>query len=418
MRVRLATKSRQANLLKFLVVVSQKNQALRMRLFLLESEAGKRVREKIENSCLILFLDWGDSAAALPQELIELAKILGDSPVKRVTLPSATQVFTKLRFRDFKTIYQNLVSTNPKLEKAYLFSYEGHYAVLARTLSDAGVSLTLIEEGLGTYVHSFDNQRIIVPNLVGTLFQAAKGLLGPIVKPAPNTSIPALIKRALREVYWGFFGEPVTNPNEVISGFRDFKTFHSSFPDIAKQLFPHAKVKFTPFGLVMLRAVEAKDTSPKAQILGSRDSIFLGQTYPLSSYVMSEILKKAIEITTGNLWIKPHPRLSPDGRIVLEEAARLASIDRVFFLDNDNSAEYDFYQYRPNLVIGLTSSAMTYASQVHSNCTCITLADLALNLLEKSKNRTDKRTRTVLAADRAVLEFFPHIRTELGKVPT
>ncbi|CAN1495833.1 Alpha-2,8-polysialyltransferase [Microbacteriaceae bacterium] len=404
--------------MKFLTVVSQKNQALRLRLFLSDSEAGRRIREKIQLSTLVLYLDWGDSTAPIPDEINELSKTLGDAPIQRVTLPNATQVFTRLRFRDFSTIYEKIVTDNPDLEKAYLMSYEGHYAVMARILNTAGVSLTLIEEGLGTYVHSFDNRRISVPNLGGTLFQAAKGFLGPIINRDPSTSISAIFQRAVREVYWGIFGEPVANKNEITSGFREFKTFHSSFPDLAKKVFPNAKVKFTPFGLVMLRATETGNKSQSVSTLDTKDSLFLGQTYPLSSLQLKAILERALEITPGNIWIKPHPRLTPDGRQVFLEAVSLTGSNRLLFLENNNPAEYDIYQLRPNLVLSLTSSALTYANQVHPACSCISLADLAISLLDASSTRADRRTRTILAADRAVLEFFPHIQIDPGKATT
>lgn len=404
--------------MKFLTVVSQKNQALRLRLFLSDSEAGRRIREKIQLSTLVLYLDWGDSTAPIPDEINELSKTLGDAPIQRVTLPSATQVFTKLRFRDFSTIYEKVLTDNPDLEKAYLMSYEGHYALMARIFKDAGVSLTLIEEGLGTYVHSFDNRRISVPNLGGTLFQAAKGFLGPIIKREPSTSISAVFQRAVREVYWGIFGEPVANKNEIISGFREFKTFHSSFPDLAKKVFPNAKVKFTPFGLVMLRATESGNKAQSVSTLDAKDSLFLGQTYPLSSLQLKAILERALEITPGNIWIKPHPRLTADGRQVFLEAVSLTGSNRLLFLENSNPAEYDIYQLRPNLVLSLTSSALTYANQVHPACSCISLADLAISLLDASSTRADRRTRTILAADRAVLEFFPHIQIDPGKATT
>jgi hypothetical protein len=404
--------------LKFLTVVSQKNQALRLRLFLSDSEAGRRIREKIQLSTLVLYLDWGDSTAPIPDEINELSKTLGDAPIQRVTLPNATQVFTRLRFRDFSTIYEKVLTDNPDLEKAYLMSYEGHYAVMARIFKNAGVSLTLIEEGLGTYVHSFDNRRISVPNLGGTLFQAAKGFLGPIINRDPSTSISAIFQRAVREVYWGIFGEPVANKNEIISGFREFKTFHSSFPDLAKKVFPSAKVKFTPFGLVMLRATETGNKAQSVSTLDTKDSLFLGQTYPLSSLQLKAILERALEITPGNIWIKPHPRLTPDGRQVFLEAVSLTGSNRLLFLENNNPAEYDIYQLRPNLVLSLTSSALTYANQVHPACSCISLADLAISLLDASSARADRRTRTILAADRAVLEFFPHIQIDPGEATT
>ena len=399
-------------------MVSQKNQALRLRLFLSDSEAGRRIREKIQLSTLVLYLDWGDSTAPIPDEIKELSKTLGDAPIQRVTLPNATQVFTRLRFRDFSTIYEKVLTDNPDLEKAYLMSYEGHYAVMARILNTAGVSLTLIEEGLGTYVHSFDNRRISVPNLGGTLFQAAKGFLGPIINRDPSTSISAIFQRAVREVYWGIFGEPVANKNEIISGFREFKTVHSSFPDLAKKVFPSAKVKFTPFGLVMLRATESGNKAQSVSTLDAKDSLFLGQTYPLSSLQLKAILERALEITPGNIWIKPHPRLTPDGWQVFLEAVSLTGSNRLLFLENNNPAEYDIYQLRPNLVLSLTSSALTYANQVHPACSCISLADLAISLLDASSTRADRRTRTILAADRAVLEFFPHIQIDPGKATT
>lgn len=404
--------------MKFLTVVSQKNQALRLRLFLSDSEAGRRIREKIQLSTLVLYLDWGDSTAPIPDEVFELSKTLGDAPIQRLTLPSATQVFTRLRFRDFSTLYEKILTDNPDLEKAYLMSYEGHYALMARILSNAGVSLTLIEEGLGTYVHSFDNRRISVPNLVGTLFQAAKGFLGPIIKRDPNTSIPAIFQRAVREVYWGIFGEPVANKNEIVSGFREFKTFHTSFPDLAKKVFPNAKAKFTPFGLVMLRATEIGSKAESVSTLDAKDSLFLGQTYPMSALQLKAILERALEITPGSIWIKPHPRLASDGWQVLLGAVNLTDSNRLKFLENNNPAEYDIYQLRPNLVLSLTSSALTYANQVHPSCKCISLADLAIGLLDASSTRADRRTRTILAADRAVLEFFPHIQIDSRKATT
>lgn len=395
--------------MQFLAVVSQQNQALRFRLFLEASAPGAKVLERIKSASEILFLDWGSAEDPIPSQLDDLAEVLGGAQIIRISLPSATQVFTKARYRDFTKIYTDFLGQRPELEEVFQFSYEGHYSVLATLCRESKVVTNLLEEGLGTYVHAWDNKRVVVPGIFGTFIQAARGLVGPVLKNPVGSSLPNLLLRFSREIFWGLFGAKIPYRDQLIAGFRYFDVFFTSFPDLARAVFPESKIIFTPFSVAMIENDEESKQYFENLGFAENDALFLGQTYLFGLDETVLILSEALTCCDGTLWIKPHPRLGEEGMKELTQAVKLIGASRLKIIETHKSGEFLVEIFKPSVVISLTSTTLTYVDQISPLTECISLADYALSLLDASRERSSRRTKKVLSADRAVLNYFPKI---------
>ena len=239
-----------------LAFVSQKNQARRLQRFLTRTIQGADLLPKLQNQTTLVFLDWGDKNEPLASEFQDLASVLGTTETIRINLPGAALALTKAKYRDLSSIYDSLLSKQLKIDHGLMFSFEGHYALLAEKLVDRGAKLHFLEDGLGTYVHALSRTRVEIPGLFRTYYLALRGFFAPIISSANGFTIKGLAIRFVREVYWGTFGKPIEKPQLLLEGFRNFDYCYSSFPKLATRLFPASKHQKVEFALAMLDEVQ------------------------------------------------------------------------------------------------------------------------------------------------------------------
>ena len=206
-----------------LAFVSQKNQARRLQRFLTKTTHGSDLLEKLAGQTELVFLDWADKQEPIADEFHELAATLGNAKITRVALPGSAQVITKSKYRDLNSTHDSLFKAKNKVDIALMFSFEGHYALLADQLVARGAQLHFLEDGLGTYVHALAQSRVEVPGAFRTYYLALRGLVGPFLSPNQQMTFLGILNRFLREIFWGTTGKTIENKERLIQGFRDFR---------------------------------------------------------------------------------------------------------------------------------------------------------------------------------------------------
>lgn len=397
-----------------LLVVSQKNQALRLARLLTRDPSGISILEKIKNNAILLYLDWGDPTAPVPSQLNELAETVGTQNLTRISVPGNSYLITKARLRDFETIYQSFCEQTGKIESAFLFSYEGHYSVLATFLHQTGTKLYLVEDGLGMFVHGEENQRVQIPNTFQTLFFAARGLVGPIMRQALNFSIRGLLIRFSREVFWGLFGKDRRNRELLQRGFREFDVCITTFPELAREMFKSAEQINVPFPLLMLEAVDKSDFGEMSKTFSSNDGVLLLQTYPFTQDEMESLIQLALKQVSGTLWVKTHPRTPEASLQLIHSACQNVESVRTQIINLELPAENIIATFKPRKVFSLASTTLTYVQKLSPETEVASLADFALDFLAKTNDRRARRLVSTLSADRAILNKFPSV-TQITK---
>jgi hypothetical protein len=396
-----------------LAFVSQKNQARRLQKFLTRTIQGTNLLEKIYGQTELVFLDWGDKQEPIASELQELAGTLGHAKIVRVSLPSSALVLTKSKYRDLNRLYESLLQSNTNLDMALMFSFEGHYALLADKLVASGAEIHFLEDGLGTYVHALAKSRVEVPGLFRTYYLALRGLVGPVLVRNQHSTVGGILTRFFREVLWGTLGKRIENKERLIQGFRDFDYSYSSFPALAKKLFPKAKHIKVDFALAMLSEIQDPELNRLKNTFDPVDSVFISQAYSFNEKLLELIFQTALMSISGRLWVKLHPRTS----LELKEKilALVTKEPRLELLKDISPAENLIRALRPTKVIGLTSTSLTYVSSLSPASKIVSLSEFAITELSKARDSKSRRTLKALEADSQVLSFFPEITQLIRK---
>jgi len=390
-----------------LAFVSQKNQARRLQRFLTKTTHGSDLLEKLAGQTELVFLDWADKQEPIADELHELAATLGNAKITRVALPGSAQVITKAKYRDLNSTYDSLFKAKNKVDIALMFSFEGHYALLADQLVARGAQLHFLEDGLGTYVHALAQSRVEVPGVLRTYYLALRGLVGPFLVPNQQFTLSGIVTRFIREIFWGTTGKTIQNKETLIQGFRDFDYSYSSFPGLAKKLFPKAKHIKVDFAVAMLDEIQDTELNRLKKTFNPADSVFIFQAYSFDKNLIENIFQKALNSMSGRLFIKLHPRTLPELRTniltVVEKEPRLEVLKDI------SPAENLIRALRPNKVFGLTSTSMTYVDALSPASKIVSLSEYAIVELSKARDSKSRRTLKALEADSQVLSFFPEI---------
>lgn len=401
--------------MEHLIVVSQKNQANRFLRFLELDQTAEAKRTKFVGNSEILFLDWGDPSKKISKPIRQLSKALDNAQITRVAIPRSAHVITKARYRDFSNIYSNYLNASENIREAFLFSYEGHYALLCQMLKDSQVKLNIIEDGLGMYVHGMENHRVKVTGFVLTIKHATMRLVGSVLNTDSTVPLSRKVIRWMREIYWGLFGSAIPNKELLTNGFRNFDDSYSSFPELAQKLFPNSFQHFVPFAEAMLDdSLEVSDIK-KAVPFEEGDCLFLAQTYVFGEHELRRLIKTSLKLSPNNIWIKLHPRTDKELKKQFYKAAEQIDSNRIKFCGFSAPAENLIAALEPRKVISLTSTSLTYVKQLSSSSEPVSLADFALYLLDGSSERSARRTRVTLSADRAVLRYFPEVTMYMRK---
>ena len=389
-----------------LAFVSQKNQARRLQRFLTKTTQGSDLLEKLAGKTELVFLDWADKQEPIANELHELAATLGNAKITRVALPGSAQVITKAKYRDLNSIYDSLLQSKNKVNIALMFSFEGHYALLANRLVSRGAQLHFLEDGLGTYVHALAQSRVEVPGVLRTYYLALRGLVGPVLVRNQQFTLSGILTRFIREIFWGTIGKTIQSKERLIQGFRNFDYSYSSFPKLAKKLFPKAKHLKVDFAVAMLDEIQDAELNRLKKTFDPADSVFIFQAYSFDEKLIEKMFQKALR-TSGRLFIKLHPRTS------LELKSNIMSVvakePRLEILKDISPAENLIRALRPSKVFGLTSTSLTYVDALSPASKIVSLSEFAIAQLSKARDSKSRRTLKALEADSKVLIFFPEI---------
>jgi hypothetical protein len=288
-----------------------------------------------------------------------------------------------------------------------MFSFEGHYALLADQLVARGAQLHFLEDGLGTYVHALAQSRVEVPGVLRTYYLALRGLVGPVLVQNQQFTIRGILTRFVREIFWGTTGRTIQNKERLVQGFRDFDYSYSSFPGLAKKLFPKAKHIKVDFAVAMLDEIQDAELNRLKKTFNPADSVFIFQAYSFDENLIENIFQKALNSMSGRLFIKLHPRTLPELRTnILTVVAKELRLE---VLKDISPAENLIRALRPSKVFGLTSTSLTYVDALSPASKIVSLSEYAIVELSKARDSKSRRTLKALEADSQVLSFFPEI---------
>jgi hypothetical protein len=157
----------------------------------------------------------------------------------------------------------------------------------------------------------------------------------------------------------------------------------------------------------MLDEIQDSELNQLRKTFDPADSVFILQAYSFDEHLLEGIFKKVLNSISGRLWIKLHPRTSPELREkILAVAVRE---QRLEMLKDISPAENLIRALRPHTVFGLTSTSMTYVGSLSPASKIVSLSEYAIAELSKARDSKSRRTLKALQADSQVLNFFPEI---------
>lgn len=337
--------------MQYFFVVSQQNQVRR----LIElAKTDKDFLLKYRGKTSVLHLNWDDDPM-VGELLSELVKICQIRETVAIKVPKQAAAIGSYIKRYFLKNYRNFLESNPDLKSLVVFSYAGHYSYLLQLAEERNIELVLVEEGLGTYsafthtMKEFPAWRIFA--------KAAYQLLR-----FGFATIPVSFIRCLNEI----IPKPKL-PALPSSGFRDFNIVYCGFPKAAGLLFPSAQIKST------------EPKVPSGQVKIGKNSLFLGQTYPLSEDEIRKLLELLVSKGSGLIFLKHHPRLGDSQRAPWDQLLMKPEFSTVRLVEHNMPSELLMSELNIKEVFSLTSSALITTASSNKNIKSVSLAAGLIN---------------------------------------
>ncbi|MCO1335934.1 alpha-2,8-polysialyltransferase family protein [Microbulbifer sp. OS29] len=325
-------------------------------------------------------------------------------------------------------IYGNLILTNG-VSGLYVFSFEGHYAILCSIARSSGASINLIEEGTATYKLMRPKEYLTRPTFYGSLkrsfvevfhgtsiFDLVKFIRGIFVD---LVRLPILIYKFLHSIYKSEYAQEriakfcKTAPSSYFSFFKSFDSVYVEFPGLAKRIFHFNESEEFSVQSSILESFDFESYESENAVL------FLGQRYPIPYKLYSQIIVETLlSIEDGSettFIIKPHPKEDPR---FLSELLSVFDIlcpgVKCIILDQDAKvpAEKLILTYRPKKIVSIASSVLMYMSKHvknvrDNNLDLICISDYAIN---EYKDRLTTDCKHLIFSHGNILKNFPNIK--------
>jgi hypothetical protein len=154
---------------------------------------------------------------------------------------------------------------------------------------------------------------------------------------------------------------------------------------------------------------ETEDDSPSQEEgnFQDGDGVFIAQAYAFDEKILRKVFFAALEEVTGRLWIKLHPRTSPQLRESMLSV--IADEPRLVLHTKDGPAENLIKNLKPRKVISLTSTTLIHVKELSPASRVLSLSQFAIAELSREKLLGNKRALRALRVDSEVLKFFPDV---------
>lgn len=347
-----------------------------------------------------------------------------------ITQPNYPMAVNRDNVKSLISAYREFLQKIEKDSFFYFFSFKNHYAIFIKLLEDFGCKISLIEEGTGTYVgliESYYPKRAKFHNLINViLFKrfnkrvasttslASFGLLkelGSILKSmllSPINTVgfikelffAELIRRELYLDQEGFY-------KTFLNGNYNFDYVYLSFPELGKKIYNSDNFCFFyPHTVPDLKLINTLD-------IQADDWLFVTQYYAVPDEVYAsslvDIMIEFVDKNNRRLFVKFHPRnlLSTNKRIA-ELIDKKGYEDKVIVIKDTLFAVEDIISiYKPEGILGLTSSALIYAPFSSSS---IQVYSVTRKWLKVIKSSTPKRVVKTIERHQLLVEKFPSIK--------
>lgn len=328
-----------------------------------------------------------------------------------VKLPFGCNLINMRVLKKIHTLYSQLLD-KIRPSQMTLFSFESHYALLCRLAQERGISMTLSEEGLGSYKYLIKREeRVPDPPMNWRVFlkKLGKGVVRPHLFPR-------------WVVRYGFYNQvfhvkKIRNHPVYSTALRPWKNFDKvilCYPDVLKNFFTAGEVEqFTDSYLNDSNRAATQDTASHYAI-NNGSAIYISQRVPgiISEDTFPAVLGILRQMAHAHGWqevlIKLHPKEIEESATLFREAV---AGDPLFKIIEDYPfpAECLIEYARPAQVISIGSVTLVYGYNLSPQTQFISI----LPLLEAQMNLRKLQTyasQRFFHDVKQIFSLFPHIR--------
>ncbi len=354
--------------------------------------------------------------------------------IERFELPVNCMKIRADSSRIMQANYRNLLLKH-KPTDLYIFSFEGHYVILARLARKLGVRVHLVEEGTGTYklaVPAYQEKSAVTWRK--TLDQAYKKS-----KISKNPWIRALVHllflpRDLIDFSKKMYAEDRFQqsllkflPWRLSNGggrFTQFDSLHVAFPAVLQPHFPKVKVQ-------EYFVHEKKETSEEVVKLSDQDEIanqvirkynisesdviFVSQRYPITLNVYTSHIIRLLEELVSKLpeennriLIKLHPKEAEPVKVAYKKAAKHMGKKAALIDSPPFPIETLISLSKVKALAGIASSSLIYAAKVDQSLEIYSIGDKLAQELKKIP--AERVGAEQIESHVSLLKLFPHIK--------
>jgi len=284
-------------------------------------------------------------------------------------------------------LYSRIIGKS-KPNNIFLLSFEVHYALIASIANNNRVSLSLVEEGTGTY--KFNDSGVN---------------LAPVMKRDKFKKQIFLIR------YLPLFA----NIRPALETARNFDHIYAAFPHLLQNAFNYKTM--TRF---LLHAPGGKklDASSLKVIqkycIASSDIIFVSQRYAVEPELffnsLFDFLNELSILTGSRILIKLHPKESSLSLKVARNKLDFlgGKSNLVLITENAFLIEPTIAYVKPKAVVGIASTSLAYTSLVSPSTLAISLGDYLVGDLIK-RNSVKKDEVAIINSHVAILKKFENV---------
>ncbi|MGR6981665.1 alpha-2,8-polysialyltransferase family protein [Testudinibacter sp. P27/CKL/0425] len=285
-------------------------------------------------------------------------------------LPLSPNTIEIKRLVYLNNTYNRLIKSL-KPNKIFMLSFEKHYALLIANARLLGVKVNLVEEGSGTY--KYENES-----------EANKAIISNLTNQEKKT--------AFFIQYFPFF----KSLKHALVIPKYFDNLYVSFPELLENTFNFRRSsEFFLYDKDAPISNKMKNIS-ESYSLSDNDIFFLNQRYSFLNELYIDkllyILKSYSVFFKTRVFIKLHPRDTPEFKKVLREKIKFLSPDiKIFLLDEpDFLIEPLIFLVKPKIILGLSSTALIYTIKLSEKTRCISIyPTLKVEMQTEADNEQD-----------------------------
>jgi hypothetical protein len=286
-----------------------------------------------------------------------------------------------------RKLYSRIIS-KARPNNIFLLSFEAHYSLIASIANSNNISLSLIEEGTGTY--KFDET-------------------GKNLAPVVDT------KKFARQIFLIKYLPMLSDIRPALGTARKFDHIYAAFPHLLKNVFTYKTltrfILHAPGGRKL--DVNSYTIIQKYKIT-TDDIIFVSQRYSIEPDLFFNslfgFLSELSQLTGSKIFIKLHPKETTSSiKAARNTLYNLSQHGNLILIDESNFLIEPTIAYvKPKAIVGIASTSLAYSSLVSPTTAAISLGEYLIPSLLQSGSVKYKEI-DVIKSHFDILSKFPNV---------